>query len=130
MYPGVRPIIFHASWPIASTSCDRLFSAITVGSLRMIPWPREYTSVFAVPRSIARSLARPAAPRLGLALLRSRCERLASSFEVRDAGVDPGRTTVAEDHDQHTDRDQRYRQDQELHACGLLVAFRLGTCWT
>jgi hypothetical protein len=41
MYPGVRPIICQASWPMASTSCDRLFSAMTVGSLRMIPCPRE-----------------------------------------------------------------------------------------
>jgi hypothetical protein len=37
MYPGVRPIICHASCPIASTSCVRLFSAMTVGSLRMMP---------------------------------------------------------------------------------------------
>src|SRR5680860_69620 len=47
----------HASWPIASTSWVRVLSAITVGSLTMMPWPRAYTRVFAVPRSIARSLA-------------------------------------------------------------------------
>ena len=38
----------------------RLFSAITVGSLRMMPCERAYTSVFAVPRSIARSRDRVA----------------------------------------------------------------------
>ena len=36
----------------------RLLSAMTVGSLRMMPRPRAYTSVFAVPRSIARSRGR------------------------------------------------------------------------
>jgi len=40
MWPGVRPIKCHASWPMASTSWVRLFSAMTVGSLRMIPCPR------------------------------------------------------------------------------------------
>ena len=40
MYPGVRPIICHASCPSASTSCVRVFMAMTVGSLRMIPCPR------------------------------------------------------------------------------------------
>src|SRR3954466_12058242 len=41
--------------PMASTSWVRLFSAMTVGSKRMIPRPRAYTRVFAVPRSMARS---------------------------------------------------------------------------
>ena len=40
MWPGVRPIMCHASWPIASTSWVRLLSAMTVGSLRMMPCPR------------------------------------------------------------------------------------------
>src|SRR4051812_14940162 len=49
----------HASCPIASTSCVWLLRAMTVGSLRTIPRPLAYTSVFAVPKSMARSLARP-----------------------------------------------------------------------
>src|SRR5437762_9592172 len=49
----------HASWPMASTSWVWLLRAMTVGSLRTIPRPLAYTSVFAVPKSIARSLARP-----------------------------------------------------------------------
>src|SRR5579859_512590 len=57
MYPGVRPIICHASWPIARTSWVRELRAMTVGSLRTMPRPRVYTRVLAVPRSIARSLA-------------------------------------------------------------------------
>src|SRR3954464_14818192 len=52
----------HASWPMASTSWVWLFRAMTVGSLRTIPRPLAYTSVFAVPKSIARALARPALP--------------------------------------------------------------------
>jgi hypothetical protein len=40
MWPGVRPIMYHAAWPIASTSWVRLLSAMTVGSLRMMPRPR------------------------------------------------------------------------------------------
>ena len=40
MYPGVRPIICQASWPIASTSWLRSLSAITVGSLSTMPRPR------------------------------------------------------------------------------------------
>ncbi len=40
MYPGVRPIICQASCPSASTSWVRVFMAMTVGSLRMMPWPR------------------------------------------------------------------------------------------
>src|SRR5262245_24419345 len=55
MWPGVRPIMCHAWLPMASTSWVRLFRAMTVGSKRMIPRPRAYTRVFAVPRSMARS---------------------------------------------------------------------------
>src|SRR5260370_41146990 len=49
----------HASWPMASTSWVWLLRAMTVGSLSTIPRPLAYTSVFAVPKSMARSLARP-----------------------------------------------------------------------
>ena len=40
MWPGVLPIICHASSPIASTSFDFSFRAITDGSFRTIPLPR------------------------------------------------------------------------------------------
>src|SRR3954463_8433460 len=52
----------HASCPMARTSWVWLLRAMTVGSLRTIPRPLAYTSVFAVPRSMARSLARPSLP--------------------------------------------------------------------
>src|SRR5277367_3607874 len=56
MLPGVRPSISFASLPTASTSLVFLFSATMEGSLTTMPLPRAYTSVFAVPRSMARSL--------------------------------------------------------------------------
>src|SRR3954452_15316554 len=52
----------HACWPMARSECVWLLGAMTVGPLRTIPRPLAYTSVFAVPKSIARSLARPALP--------------------------------------------------------------------
>ena len=39
MYPGVRPIICHASLPTARTSWVRVLRAMTVGWLRTIPRP-------------------------------------------------------------------------------------------
>src|SRR5215470_1234571 len=56
MFPGVRPNISLASLPTASTSPVFLFSATIDGSLTTMPLPRAYTSVLAVPRSMARSL--------------------------------------------------------------------------
>jgi hypothetical protein len=61
MLPGVRPIICLA----ASPTCCTIFLpfgppswriATTDGSLRTMPCPRTQISVFAVPRSIAKSL--------------------------------------------------------------------------
>src|SRR5262249_2603739 len=57
--PGVRPTIRLASAPIARMRREPRVSrwtATTEGSLQMIPSPFTYTSVLAVPRSIARSL--------------------------------------------------------------------------
>jgi hypothetical protein len=51
MWLGVLPIIALASSPTARTSDVRLFTATTLGSLRMIP-SSEQTKVLAVPRSI------------------------------------------------------------------------------
>src|SRR5271155_3495841 len=56
MLPGVRPSISLASLPTASTSPVFLLMATIEGSLTTMPLPRAYTSVFAVPKSIARSL--------------------------------------------------------------------------
>src|SRR4051795_1336974 len=58
----------HASWPMASTSWVWPLRAMTVGSFSTIPRPLAYTSVFAVPKSIARSLARPPLPARGRSL--------------------------------------------------------------
>ena len=53
--PGVRPIMRFASAPTAKTRLSLLSIATTEGSLMTMPWPRTATSVFAVPKSIARS---------------------------------------------------------------------------
>src|SRR5215217_1400728 len=59
--PECPPSSCHASSPIASTLPVDWFMATTVGSLKTIPSPWRYTSVFAVPRSNARSrpISRP-----------------------------------------------------------------------
>src|SRR6202521_4313694 len=53
--PGVRPSISFASRPTATTSPLDLFIATIEGSLTTMPLPCANTSVFAVPRSMARS---------------------------------------------------------------------------
>ncbi len=55
MLPGVRPIIFFASEPTARMPPVFVLMATTDGSFRTIPRPLTYTSVLAVPRSIAMS---------------------------------------------------------------------------
>src|SRR5712692_1418314 len=54
-FPGVLPSISFASRPTATTSPLFLLIATIDGSFTTIPLPPAYTSVFAVPRSIARS---------------------------------------------------------------------------
>src|ERR1044071_5325964 len=54
--PGVRPSISLASLPTASTLLVTLLIATMEGSLTTMPRPLAYTRVFAVPRSMARSL--------------------------------------------------------------------------
>src|SRR5215510_14113113 len=56
MLPGVRPSISLALLPTASTLWVTLLIATIEGSETTIPRPRAKTSVFAVPRSIAKSL--------------------------------------------------------------------------
>ena len=58
MLPGVRPSISLASLPTASTFLVPLparWTATTDGSFETMPLPRTNVSVFAVPRSMARS---------------------------------------------------------------------------
>jgi hypothetical protein len=55
----VRPIIRCASLPTAYTSPTRSSIATTDGSDSTIPSPRTYTTVFAVPRSMAMSPTDP-----------------------------------------------------------------------
>src|ERR1700704_708387 len=54
--PGVRPSMSLASFPTASTRPFSLLMATIDGSFTTMPLPRAYTHVFAVPRSMARSL--------------------------------------------------------------------------
>src|SRR5713101_23575 len=54
-FPGVRPSISLASRPTATTSPLDLLIATIEGSLTTMPLPCAKTSVFAVPRSMARS---------------------------------------------------------------------------
>src|ERR1700761_2761375 len=56
MLPGVRPSISFASLPTASTSPVFLLMATMDGSLTTMPLLAAKTRVFAVPRSMARSL--------------------------------------------------------------------------
>ncbi len=55
---GVRPTISLASVPTASMRPDTLLNATTDGSLRTMPRPGAKTQVLAVPRSMARSVAK------------------------------------------------------------------------
>src|SRR5262245_49181309 len=56
MLPGVLPSMSFASLPTASLRPLTLLIATMEGSFTTMPLPRAYTQVFAVPRSIARSL--------------------------------------------------------------------------
>src|ERR1700694_794734 len=56
MVPGGRARTSLASLPPASTSPVFLLMATIEGSFTTMPLPRAYTSVLAVPRSMARSL--------------------------------------------------------------------------
>src|SRR5574341_2293503 len=53
--PGVRPSMSLASRPTATTSPFVLLMATMEGSFTTMPLPLAYTSVLAVPRSIAKS---------------------------------------------------------------------------
>src|SRR5580658_10805079 len=55
MFDGVRPIIRFASAPTANGRPSLMSTATTDGSLKIMPRPRTYTNVLAVPRSTAMS---------------------------------------------------------------------------
>src|SRR5690349_10903776 len=78
-----------------------MFSAMTDGSLSTMPRPRAYTSVFAVPRSMARSLATRASPVVGLLVRR---QRLHLALERVDALVERRGVAVAHPQHQRADR--------------------------
>src|SRR5439155_1750300 len=91
---------------MASTSCVRLLSAITVGSLRTMPRPRAYTRVLAVPRSMARSLARPALPLVVLGWLRR--QRLQLARELAHPGFHRVRLAAAQPQDERPHQAQQH----------------------
>src|SRR4051812_44788491 len=75
---GVRPIMRFASLPTAWTRSVRVSIATTDGSWSAMPSPRTYTSVFAVPRSMA--MSRPPNPRIELNIP-TRASRYRSSLD-------------------------------------------------
>jgi len=87
MLPGVRPSIFLASAPTASTLLTpraSFLTATTDGSESTIPLPFTYTSVLAVPRSMARSLEKnPNAESKSLDMVPS----LTQSWSLASCGV-------------------------------------------
>src|SRR5205085_6253567 len=95
---------------MASTSCVRLFSAITLGSLSTMPTPFAYTRVFAVPRSIARSLARTPVLRGPVAI---GGERLELALERVDTRVDARRLALAQPNDGAADGREQCRESEE-----------------
>src|SRR5581483_1223064 len=107
MYPGVRPIICQASWPIASTSCVWMLRAMTVGSFRTMPWPLAYTRVLAVPRSMARSLA------IGFPVPALGGQRLELPGERVDARLQRGGPPVPQPQDERAERGQ-HDGDEEV----------------
>src|SRR4051794_41590384 len=104
---------------MASTSLVFSLRAMTVGSFSTMPRPRAYTSVLAVPRSMARSLASPVllariavgaapvAPSLG-------GEGLQLAVEGVDAGLDRrGLAIPQEDHEPADDAHHHHRREVE-----------------
>src|SRR5262245_16134463 len=83
MLPGVRPSISFASLPTASTFPVFWLIATMEGSFTTIPFPFAKTIVFAVPRSIARSLEKRLKSERGVQLI------LRTPDRSRNAGLYP-----------------------------------------
>src|SRR4051812_30755353 len=87
---------------------------MTDGSLRTIPRPRSYTSVLAVPRSIARSRATSGAS----ALVVAGRERAHLALEVVDARLHAARLALLERRDREPDggdNDRDGEEDERAH---------------
>src|SRR5215831_11916095 len=93
---------------------------MTVGSFRMMPLPRAATSVFAVPRSIARSRGSSGRPsvRPPPAARRRRvwCERPEVGLELVDAVLHRLRAAIAKQDDRDPDDAADDRDEQESHS--------------
>src|SRR5437588_12555059 len=101
---------------MASTSWVLELRAMTVGSFITMPRPRTMTRVFAVPRSMARSLARPRPPMpsspAGPYILGGQGTQAAG--ELLDAGLHRGRPPPPRRYDKRHEQHQyhRYRHVQ------------------
>src|SRR2546426_3012217 len=87
MLAGVRPSISFASLPTASTRPVLWLTAMIDGSQSTMPLPFAYTSVVAVPRSIARSFENRLSTDLGLqAIVAPTCASFSSQSLSKDRG--------------------------------------------
>src|SRR5438132_1051199 len=98
-----------------------MFNAMTVGSFKTMPCPRVYTSVLAVPRSMARSLARAGLPLVALL----RCQRAKALAELVDPRGQATRLAVTDPEDE-TPQNTEHNGGQEVQQ----VAHRSSTTST
>src|SRR5690606_24114018 len=118
----------------ASTSLVRLLSAMTEGSFRTMPSLLAYTSVFAVPRSIARSRASSGSPSVPCRRpfpVRVRREGPHLLVELLDRGSRGGRRRPGAD-PQHQEADAAEAQgdeqvDEVVHGAALEAAAAQGS---
>src|SRR5512144_713145 len=92
---------------------------MTVGSFRMMPRERAATSVFAVPRSIARSRGSSGSsvrPPPATRQRRVRSERLEVALELVDAVLHRLRPAIAEQDDRDADHAPDDGDEQEGHS--------------
>src|SRR5690349_9216741 len=92
-----------------------MLSAMTDGSLSTMPRPRAYTSVFAVPRSMARSLA-TWTPAFVALLVRRQRPHLA--LELVDALVEGRRVAVARPQHERADGAHHDGDEEEREPTG------------
>src|SRR5437762_4422459 len=113
--PGVRPSISLASRPTASTSPLFLLIATIEGSLTTMPLPFAYTSVLAVPRSMARSEENMLKMERKFISVPGTCLRVSSGVLCRK--LDSVTTQLLED---------EKREDQD--GCGQISPGLLASC--
>src|SRR5713101_8277720 len=91
MLAGVRPSISFASLPTASTRPVLWLTAMIDGSHSTMPLPLAYTSVVAVPRSMARSFENRLSTDLGLqAIVAPTCASSSSGGSIVGRSVADG----------------------------------------